>query len=402
VSNPPEQKVRPVRGGSRGAGVGRAQRAAVIAVFVSHGLLFASWTAHIPQVKAHLQLDDGALGIALLGAPLGSVAAMLVAARALPRFGSRPLVQVSLLGYCLAGPLTGVAGSLPALFAALFAWGVFQGALDVSMNTQAVTVERAAGRPLMSGFHGAWSIGAFAGAGAGAIGVAAGLALTPQLLLLAIPVLAIAGPLTLRMLRDPEPAGNVAPKRPVRFTRPVLLLGIIAFACMLCEGATADWAAVYLRGTIKADAAVAGLGYTAFLLTMVAVRLGGNRLLARFRPARLLPVLTAAAAAGFAGGLLSGSTAGVIAGCACLGAGLGLVIPTVFSAAGRISDLNAGTAIAMVAGFGWAGFVFGPPIIGELASATSLTTALWILPALTACIAVATARTRALRASPPA
>jgi MFS family permease len=214
---------------------GRVQRAATIAVFASHGLLFASWTAHIPQVKAHLGLSDGALGFALLGAPIGSVVAMLVVARALPRFGSRPIVQVSLVGYCLAGPLTGIAGSLPALFAALFAWGLFQGALDVSMNTQAVTVERAAARPLMSGFHACWSIGAFAGAGIGALGVAAGLTLTPQLLLLMIPVLAVAGPLTLRMLPDPPQAGNVVTKAPVRLARPLLVLGAIAFACMLCE-----------------------------------------------------------------------------------------------------------------------------------------------------------------------
>ena len=397
MSSPPSNRVRPATAGPSSSSAGRAQRAAVIAVFVSHGLLFASWTAHIPQVKDHLGLSDATLGFALLGAPIGSVAAMLVVARALPRFGSKPMVQVSLAGYCVAGPLVGVAGSLPALFAALFGWGVFQGALDVSMNTQAVAVERAGGRPLMSGFHGAWSIGAFAGAGAGALGVAAGLALTPQLLLLTIPVLAVAGPLTLRMLPDPTPGGNVAPKTPVRFARPVLILGIIAFACMLCEGASADWAAVYLRGSIQASAAAAGLGYTAFLLTMVVVRLCGNRLTARFRPARLLPVLAAVAAAGFTGGLLSGSTAGVIAGFGFLGLGLGLVIPTVFSAAGRIPGLNAGTAIALVSGCGWAGFVFGPPIIGGLASATSLTAALAILPVLTAGVAVATARTRALR-----
>src|SRR5262249_27561765 len=138
----------------------RVQRTATVAAFVSHGLLFASWTAHIPEVKYHLGLNDGALGLALLGAPVGSVAAMLVVARLLPELGSKPMVQISLVGYSLAGPLVGLAGSLPALFAALFAWGAFQGTLDVSMNTQAVTVERVAGRPLMSGFHACWSIGA--------------------------------------------------------------------------------------------------------------------------------------------------------------------------------------------------------------------------------------------------
>jgi MFS family permease len=386
----------------------RAQRAATVAAFVSHGLLFASWTAHIPQVKDRLGLTDGALGLALLGAPVGSVAAMLVVARILPRLGSKRMVQISLLGYSLAGPLAGLAGSLAALFAALFAWGAFQGTLDVSMNTQAVTVERAAGRPLMSGFHACWSIGAFAGAGIGALGVAAGLSLTPQLLLLAVPVLLIAGGLTTVMLPDPasielastdlastgeSASSEDRPRRTVaRVSRPVLILGAIAFASMLCEGASADWAAVYLRGSIHVSAAEAGLGYTTFALMMVLVRLSGNRLLTVFPRRRLLPALAILATAGFAAGLLGGIPATVLAGFGCLGIGLALVIPTVNSAAGRLPGLSPGAAIAMVSAWGWAGFVFGPPIIGELASATSLTAALGILPVLTACIAYGTRR----------
>jgi len=397
----------------------RTQRAATVAAFVSHGLLFASWSAHIPQVKDHVGLSDGLLGLALLGAPVGSVAAMLVVARVLPALGSKRMVQISLLGYSLAGPLVGLAGSLPELFAALFAWGAFQGTLDVSMNTQAVTVERAASRPLMSGFHACWSIGAFAGAGIGALGVAAGLSLTRQLLALAVPVLLIAGWLTMRMLPDPAaPAigdykspgragaagnrrmtGQPTPDRhrAIRLSRPVLILGAIAFASMLCEGASADWASVYLRGSIHVGAAVAGLGYTGFAMMMVLARLSGNRLLSRFRCERLLPVLAAVATAGFTAGLLAGGSVAVIAGFGCLGIGLALVIPTVNSAAGRLPGMSPGTAIAMVSAWGWAGFVFGPPIIGQLASATSLTVALGVLPVLTACIAAGTARALALR-----
>jgi MFS family permease len=395
----------------RGAPPGRSQRAATFAAFVSHGLLFASWTAHIPQVKDRLGLTDGTLGLALLGAPIGSVVAMFLMARLLPRFGSKRLVQVSMVGYCIAGPLVGVAGSLPALFAALFAWGAFQGTLDVSMNTQAVTVERAARRPLMSGFHASWSIGAFAGAGIGALGVLAGVSLTAQLLLLAVPVLLIAGGLSIRMLPDAadraEPAGSAEPAasqdRPrraaARLSRPVVVLGAIAFASMLCEGASADWASVYLRGSIHVSAGEAGLGYTTFALAMVLVRLSGNWLLARFPRRRLLPVLAAVATAGFAAGLLGGSPSTVIAGFGCLGIGLALVIPTVNSAAGQLPGLSPGTAIAMVSAWGWAGFVFGPPIIGQLASATSLTAALGVLPVLTACIVAGTWRARALRAA---
>ena len=122
--------------------VQRARRTET-AIFLVHGLLFASWAAHIPHVKARLDMSDGTLGLALLGTPVGSVLAMVFAARLLPRLGSRRMVQVSLAGYCLTGPLVGLAGSVPALVAALFVWGAFQGTLDVSMNTQAIAVESA-------------------------------------------------------------------------------------------------------------------------------------------------------------------------------------------------------------------------------------------------------------------
>jgi len=369
-----------------------------VAAFLSHGLLFASWTAHIPQIKDRLGLTDGALGLALLGAPVGSVAAMLVVARLLPRLGSQRMVQISLLGYTFAGPLVGLAGSLTALFAALFAWGAFQGTLDVAMNTQAVTVERAARRPLMSGFHASWGIGAFAGAGIGALAVAAGLSLTSQLLLLAVPVVLITGGLTTLMMPDPaehtESADSQGQRRrtTARLSGPVLALGAIAFASMLCEGASADWASVYLRSSIHVSPGEAGLGYTTYALTLVLVRLCGNRLLAAFPQGRLIPTLAIVAAAGFTAGLLGGTTPAVIAGFGCLGIGLALVIPTVNSAAGRLPGLSPGAAIAMVSACGWAGFVFGPPIIGELASVTSLTAALGILPVLTAGIAYGTWR----------
>jgi hypothetical protein len=356
--------------------VGRWPRVATVATFFAHGLLFASWTAHIPQIKSHLHLNNAALGVALLGAPLGSVLALLVSAR-----------------------LVGLAGSLTALFIAMLVWGAFLGALDVSMNTQAVAVERSSRRPLMSGFHGCWSIGAFAGAGLGVIGVAAGLSLTRQLLLLGVPILLVVGALTAQML--PDVASTVA--RPEarssirRLSRPVLVLGAIAFASMLCEGASADWASVYLRGPLHSSAATAGLAYTAFALAMVAIRLSGNRLLSRFQARWVLPVLGAIATIGFSAGLVAGRMGSAIIGFGCLGIGLALIVPTVFSAAGRLPGINPGTAIAAVSAFGWFGFVCGPPLIGGLSSATSLPFALGLLPVLTTGIVVSTGLTRALR-----
>jgi MFS family permease len=392
----------------------RWPRIAVTAVFVVHGLLFASWTAHIPDVKAHLGLTDGTLGFALLGAPVGSVLAMVAASWLLPRVGSRRVVQVALVGYCAAGPLVGLTGSLAALFAALFAWGAFQGTLDVAMNTQGIAVERTGRRVLMSGLHGSWSIGAFAGAGIGALAVAAGITLSLQLLVLGTIALLMAGLLTTRMLpaAAEHPANaNAAAWNPDAGPRPrikvsrwsggMVLLGAIAFASMLCEGAIADWGAVYLSGPLHASGVVPGLGYTAFSLAMVTVRLSGNRLLTRFRADRLLPALAAVATLGFAAALIIATAPAALVGFCCLGVGLASVVPAVFSAAGRIPGLPAGTAVATASACGWAGFVCGPPLIGRLASWASLPVALGLLPLLTAFVVAGTLSSRALRERQP-
>jgi hypothetical protein len=270
------------------------------------------------------------------------------------------------------------------------------------MNTQAISVEQRSRRVLMPGFHGSWSVGALAGALIGALAVGLGLSLSSQLLLVAIPGLIVVDWLTTRMIPDtPSVAttpGSGTSNHGVRvWQSTIIVLGVIAFADMLCEGAAADWAAVYLQGTLHATAMVAGFAYAGYALGMVVVRLSGNRLVSSFSANRLVPALAAIATIGFAGGLLVDRQVSVLLGFALLGVGLGCVIPTVLSAAGGVDGIPTGRAVAAVAGCGWAGFVAGPVVVGGIASATSLTTALFLIPTLTAVVAIATSFSPALR-----
>jgi MFS family permease len=377
----------------------------VIAVFFVHGFLFASWTAHIPELKQHLGLSDGRLGLALLGAPLGSVLAIGIAARFLPRVGSRRMVRLALLGYCVSGPFIGLTGSFGTFFVAFLLWGFFQGMLDASMNTQAVTVERFSGRVLMPGFHGSWSCGALVGAVTGAAAVALGLSLSGQLLILAVPCLLFVGWLSTRMIpdrqvgNDPEPSRGRGEVRHGVVQVELIVLGGIAFADMLCEGAAADWAAVYLRNSLHTAPLIAGMGFAIYSLAMLVVRLSGNRLFTRFAPHRLLPLLAVVATLGFAGGLVIDRPVSVLLGFALLGAGLGSVVPMTLRAAGAVSNVSTGRAVASVAGCGWAGYVVGPVVIGAIASSTTLHTALFLIPVLTGIVALGTWTAKGVRRS---
>jgi MFS family permease len=374
-------------------------------VFFAQGFLFASWTAHIPQLKQHLDFSDGRLGLALLGAPLGSVLAIGVAARMLSRVGSRTMVRVALVGYCVAGPFIGLTGSFGTFFFAFLLWGFFQGLLDVSMNTQAISVERFCGRVLMPGFHGSWSSGGLVGAVIGACAVGLGVSLSEQLLILAVPCLLVVGWLTTRMIPDGRADNDAASskssgeRRHGMLQRGLIVLGGVAFADMLCEGAAADWAAVYLHDSLHTIALVAGMGFAIYSFAMLVVRLCGNRLFTRFAAHRLLPLLAIVATLGFAGGLIIDRPLSVLVGFGLLGAGLGSVVPMTLSAAGAVGSVNTGRAVALVAGCGWAGFVVGPVVIGVIASSTTLRAALFLVPVLTAIVAIGTGTARGFRRS---
>ena len=380
----------------------RWMRNAVVAVFFVQGFLFASWTAHIPHIKDHLHLGDGSLGIALLGAPAGSMLAMLAVSRLLPKFGSRRVVRVALVGYCLAGPLVRLSTSLTTFFIAFLLWGTFQGSLDVSMNAQAIAVEGRVGRRLMSGFHGSWSMGSLAGAGVGVLGVGLGWSLSKQLLILAAPSLLVVGWLSTQMIADDQTrvessSGLIEKARWSLLQKAIVVLSAIAFADMFCEGAVADWTAVYLRGTLHTSAVVAGLGYAAYLLIMMTARLLGNKVMNRFAVYLVLPLMAIVGTVGLGVGLVINRPASVLVGFMCLGAGLALVVPMVFSACGHIPNVHPGTAVATVSACGWTGFVLGPPLIGAIASLTTLRTALFLLPLLTAVVVIATGTARVLR-----
>jgi fucose permease len=293
------------------------------------------------------------------------------------------------------------------LFAALLAWGAAMGVLDVVMNAQAVTVERAYRRSLMSGFHATFSLGALLGAGVGAAAAQLGVGVAAQLGWLGAALLCAVLATSTGMLPDRLEGVQRAPLL-VRPRGPHLPLAAAAFAVLLCEGATADWSAVYLRENLGAGPAAAGAAFAAFSATMTAGRLLGDMVLNR-RPRRLVVRRFAATAAvGLAAGLLvatamSGrpgggplAVAAAVGGFAVLGAGISVTFPALLAEAAATSDRPA-EAVGVVSNGGYLGFIVGPPLIGGIAEVAGLAVALWTIPLLAASAAAVTAARSASR-----
>jgi fucose permease len=375
----------------------RAARPAVAAIFFTNGAGVASWIPHIPMVQTTLGLSPSVLGLALLAMGIGALVGIPLAGRATARFGSRTVVRASALVFFAALPLPMLAPDLGMLVTALLVLGAGNGALDVSMNAQAVAVEARWSRPIMSSFHGMWSLGGLAGAGLAAAALAAGT--TPLAHVLgATALFATLAVVGLVPLLPPEADVGSDDRRFARPTRAVLGLGAIAFLALLSEGAMGDWGAVYLQHSLGTTAATGALGFAAFSLTMAAGRFLGDALVARLGDERVVRVCTAGAALGLAIALLLGHPIAAIAGFAAVGFGIANLVPIVFRAASRLPGITAGSGIAAVGTFGYVGFLAGPPTIGLVAEASTLPLALTLIVTGLAWIAYAARNVRTTRA----
>lgn len=355
-------------------------RWAVLAMFFANGALFANWLSRIPQIQANLAMSEGQLGLALMGLAVGVLTALSIAGGLIARFGSRAVTAASGVLLCLLLPFLVLMPNAVALGVNLFMFGAAMSAMDVAMNAQGVDVERALGRSVMSSFHAAFSIGGFAGAASGAVMAYLGIGPALHFVLAGaafVLLILLAAPRLLPVAPEAEPdlSGPVF-RLPARALGP---LGAVAFCSATGEGAMADWSAVYLKSVVGATDSIAAIGFAAFSITMTGGRLLGDRLAMRFGGATLVRAGGVTASVGLLLAILLPQAAPVLLGFAAVGAGLSIVVPLAFSAAGNVPNLPAGVGIAGVATIGYAGFLAGPPAIGLVAEATSLRVAMLLV-----------------------
>jgi len=356
-------------------------------VFFANGFVYANWVPRLAEIRADLALSEGELGLALLMVAIGAITAMPLTGGLIARHGSQALVTATLVLVGIGLPLIGFAGSFAALCLAFLFYGAVAGVLDVSMNAQGVAVERGYRRPLMSAFHGMFSIGAMAGAGATGLMASLGMGIVAQFLAVGA-LAALLGPLLWRFML---PAHADAGGQGHGFALPdrrLLVFGVIAFCALLGEGAMGDWSAVYLDQSLGADVEMAAAAFAVFSLAMALGRFTGDRVVARIGGAAVVGGGGALAALGLGAALLIGRPEAAVIGFGLVGAGLSCVFPVVLSAATRMPGISAGNAIAGICTIAYLGFLIGPPVIGGVAELTSLPLALGMVVVLFVTIAV--------------
>ena len=347
---------------------GAPERATTRAAFFVLGVGVSAWATLVPYAKARLVLDEADLGLLLLCVGVGSLVAMPFAGTLTGRFGCRKVLLASLPVFLGVLPLLASVESTAIMALCLLVFGASMGLMDVALNIQSVFVEQAAGKPLMSGFHGLYSVGGAVGAG----GMVVLLGLMPPLYAVGVACAALVALLAAYGRHFiPYGSGGGGPL----FVVPrgiVLLIGVLCFIMYLGEGTILDWSALFMTVERGVEPSRAGLAYGCFSVTMVLGRLFGDRIVQRFGDARILFWGSLCAAAGFGVVIAAPGFNGPLAGFTVVGLGVSNIVPVLFSATARQKFMPLSLAISAVTTIGYSGVLTGPALMGFVAHASSL------------------------------
>lgn len=347
-------------------------RLAVSLFYFGQGISFASWASRIPDIKHQLGLSDAGLGSILFALPVGQLCTMPVSATLVTRYGSKNILTLAAVLYVVALCNLGLAAAPWQLAAFLFLFGVIGNMANISVNTQAVEAEKLYNRPIMTSFHGAWSMAGFCGA---LIGLAMiNFDLSPLIHFGIIMILVwIHVFINHKHLVRGKPSA-AATKRSffIRPERGLLQLGIIGFCSMATEGAMFDWSGVYFKDIVRTPPSLVVLGYASFMVMMATGRFLGDAVITRLGRPRTMQYSGLIITSGMALSVIFPYLLTATLGFMLVGIGVSTVVPSLYSMAGRNEKVSPGMAIAMVSSVSYLGFLMGPPLIGYISALFSL------------------------------
>lgn len=358
-------------------------RIAVKIAFFLNGFMYANWVARLPRIQEIYGADNSTIGLVLLAMSIGAVGAMPFTGWLIIRNGSRKVSLYALFFYCAFVPFIPFMPGIISLILLYVVMGISTGMLDVAMNAQAVMVEREYKKPIMTSFHAFFSIGMALGAATSALFTSLQVDLSWHLMSIAMVSLFAILWVRHNLIEDKPDIADKTEGPLFRMpTRALMGVGIIAFCCMLGEGAISDWSANYMENIVHSPETLSPIALAAFATAMTLGRLLGDRGRSLFGDKKLIVYGGLVSTAGLALTLLILEPYISITGFFLVGLGLSAIVPITYSIAGNTKELSSGVALAMVTTVGYSGFLFGPPVIGFLADLTNLRLALVVVAVL--------------------
>ncbi|MCA1744221.1 MAG: MFS transporter [Bacteroidales bacterium] len=342
-------------------------------------LVFSTWIIYIPFLAEKLQISEGQIGTALFFASVGSFVMIPVSNRLTDILG---VGRQAFWGFILYGTSLYGIFSAPTyywLLVALFYYGMMSAVFAIAVNSLIAEIEKQAGKYIMTGSHGFWSLGGIVGASTG--GYLAGRFGMPLVHVTVLLVLLIGAQFYLRSeyMHIKGEARKKGEKRQMPW-KPMLLIALIGMIMMASEGAIADWSGLYLKQVVLVRAELLGLGYSLFAGGMAVGRFTGDALSLRFGSWPLLRSAIAVSLLGF-GLVLTAQIVMVFAGFMVIGLGFSIIVPEIYRLASNVPGVRAADGISLIAASSNVGFLTGPVVLGFVAELYSLYVSFMVLTA---------------------
>jgi len=360
----------------------------VKAIFLVCGLAISSWAPMVPFAKDRLDINDANLGLLLLCLGAGAISLMPVSGLFSKRYGSRNVIIFASFIMAITLPLLLIITSVIWMGIALFIFGAAVGTVDVAMNAHGVQVQNIYGKPIMSSFHGLFSIGGLLGSlGLGALmkfGLEPIIAAVSIAILLIVIVISqyrslLDRDMEMQAIQKYSSASDSSENSSSWLNSSVLFLGAMCFIIFLSEGAMLDWSAIFLVENRGIDTELSGIGYAAFSIAMATMRLVGDKLISRFSGKKVVISGSIVAAAGVLLIIFAPILTIALFGFILLGIGAANIVPVFIGEGGRLKSVSALTAIPAITTMGYAGQLAGPALLGFIAHYFSISIAFGLI-----------------------
>jgi MFS family permease len=333
-------------------------------------LIFSTWVTYIPYIADKLHITEGKIGSALFFTSLGSLSMLPISNRLVDKIGVGRQVFIGFVLYSTAIFGMFLAPTYTALCAALYGFGISSSVFAISLNCLTATIEKRAGRNIMTGSHGFWSMGGFIGSATGSF--IAGLLKMPILHLSVLITILISLQLWLRKEYFDIRSDSFEKEKHSKFPlKPLLAIASISLIMMVSEGAIADWSALYLKKVVLMKGQYLGLGYALFSIGMTLGRFTGDTLSHRFGSWKLLRMAIGTSLVGFTLVLMKVPST-TYTGFFIIGIGCSTIVPEVYRLASRIKGIRTADGVSFISATANVGFLTGPVLLGFIAELQTL------------------------------
>ncbi len=351
-------------------------RIAVSTFFFVNGFLYANWTSRLPELQRFFGINNAQLGSVLFFIALGSIVSMPLAGWLGSKFGSDSIVKVTALLFCVAIPLVAISQNQWTIRLCFFFLGAASGSMDVTMNGQAVLVERLWGKVIFSSFHAVFSIGMAIGAAVGGVFSSFQVPLQSHLVMISTFGLLLCVWASTKLIKDVTTANETVVSKgktdKLLALKTILPFGFIAFCCMTGEGSMIDWSAIFMNKVVGQSEVLSAWAFGTFGVAMTIGRVFGDYFIVKFGKQKLMMIDALLSIIGLGISLAFVSVWSTFVGFFLVGLGLSTIVPIVFSSAGNLRNISPSAGISMATSIGYTGFFIGPPTIGYLAEAFGL------------------------------